>query len=176
MSFNGLYLPYAAISNENAPANVIEQFKSIAIDMENRGYTMRTSGNKGVEEIIEVVAQNKEIYIPWKKFNDRESQYCKVDKSAIDLVGTLHPSFQDLKDSVKAIIGRYAHVILGKDLKSPVRCVVCWTEDGVESAKDKTAKTGYCGTPIQIASNARIPVFNLKNDNAIYRLKNFMEL
>lgn len=176
MNLPGIYLPYAAISNDNAPPHVVEQFKKIVLDMEARGYTMRTSGNKGVEEIIESLVSSKEVHVAWKGFNQRETQFTRVDKAAIELVGTLHPAFNDLKDSVKTIIARYAHVILGKDLKSPVRCVVCWTEDGAESAKEKTAKTGYCGTPIQIASNARVPIFNLKNDNAIYRLNNFLEI
>ena len=174
MNLPGIYLPYAAISNDNAPSHVVEQFKKIAMDMETRGYTMRTSGNKGVEEIIESLVSNKEVHVAWKGFNQRETQFTRVDKAAIELVGTLHPAFNDLKDSVKTIIARYAHVILGKDLKSPVRCVVCWTEDGAESAKEVTSRTGVVGHVIILCQSLSIPIHNLVRDNVLIRIEKLL--
>ena len=53
--------------------------------------------------------------------------------------------------------------------------VICWTPDGCESHLTRSIKTGGTGTAIAIASTNGIPVFNLKNADAIDRLHQFLK-
>lgn len=169
------YIAYAGIGNEDAPDPVLRQMEKLSVDLDMGGWTVRCDGGKGPSEIFEKTTTH-ELYLPWNNFNGKQNSVCKVSKEANDLTKQFHPSFESLKDSIKAIVSRHAHVILGKDLKSPVKFVVCYSGDGAESGKERSAKTGYMSIPIAIASAQRIPIFNLKNEGALARLEAFLEV
>lgn len=171
-----IYKAYAALSNKNAPEEVVETMRRLVHKLNDEGYTLRTAGNEGPEESLEAQTEQKEVHIPWKGFNNRESRFNRNDNNAIEIVQAFHPTFASLKPAVQAIIARSAHVILGKDLRSPVRFLVCWSEDGLENAKDRSIKSGYMGMPVAVANSLSIPVFNLKNADATTRLRNFLNL
>ena len=169
-----IYKAYAFIANKEAPADIIALAGKIAKRLDEMGYTTRTGGTEGLEDSVEAAVSKVEVYIPWKDFNQKASKFNRNDKSAADLVKPFHPTFDTLKPAIQAIVARNVHIILGKNLQSPVGFVVCWSADGVEHAKDKTAKTGFVGIPIAIASSLKIPVFNLKNADALERMKQFI--
>ena len=171
---SSIYKAYACLGNKEAPQEVIDHMVRLVQDLDREGWTLRTSGGEGPEERIEIETERKEIHLPWAKFNNRESKFCRNDKNANDIVSSFHPTFGSLKPAVQAIVARQAHVILGKDLRSPVRFLICWSEDGAEDGKTKSIKTGYMSMPIAIAHSLSIPIFNLKNPDALQRLKNYL--
>lgn len=65
--------------------------------------------------------------------------------------------------------------MLGKNGKSPVRLLICWSNDGVEYSKDRTSNTGFIGIAVSAAGLLRIPVFNLKNDGTIGKIKLYVD-
>lgn len=169
------YIAYAGIGNDDTPESVLKQMTTLATRLESEGWVVRCDGGKGPSEVFEKMSSH-ELYLPWKNFNGKESQFNKVTDEAKNLTKQFHPSFESLKDSVKVIVARHAQVILGKDLKSPVKFVVCYSSDGAESGKERSAKTGYMSIPIAIAAAQRIPIFNLKNEGAMSRLEAFLEV
>jgi hypothetical protein len=169
-----LYTAYAGLGNQDAPEEVLKQIERLAKHLESLGYTVRTSGGQGPEEYFERV-EAKEVFIPWKNFNGRQSKLSRNANEALDVVKRLSPSFDTLKPAVQAIIAVKAHVILGKDLKSPIKFLVVWSQDGAETAKECTAKTGFVSTAIKLADGLKIPVFNLKRPDALERIKARLE-
>lgn len=57
--------------------------------------------------------------------------------------------------------------MLGADLHSPSKFIVCWTRDG--------GATGGTGQALRIADHYEIPVFNLFDPGAALRLKTFVQ-
>lgn len=178
------YKAYAAMSNDNAPQEVLELMGRIARRLAEQSFTARhlsfKAGEKtGFAEVVAQAASGKtEVYLPWKGFNNAESKFTVgrfLSPEAASLVKQFMPTFEGLKPAVQKIIGCNAHVVMGQDLRSPVRFLIVWSEDGLEDAKNRTAKSGYMGTPVSIASSLRIPVFNLKNPDAVERLWKFLE-
>lgn len=175
MSEFQLYQAYGGLCNPDAPENVLSQMKQLAHRLDEKGYTLRTNGGKGGEEALESGTERKEMHLPWKKFNDRDSKFTKTTDEAKAVIRHFAPSFDTLKPAVQTIIASKAHVILGKDLNNPVKFLVCWTQDGAETVADRNARTGYIGVGIALAASLKIPVFNLKKPDALERLKQFLE-
>lgn len=169
------YKAYVGIGNPDTPYTVQNQISGLASKLEDLGFTLRSDGGQGGSEaFLRSVKELKEIIIPWKKFNGQESKFCKNKPEAVDIVRKFAPSFDTLKESVQAIIASKAHLVLGPDLLQPAKFLVCWSSDGIEDGKKRTAKTGYVGTPLSIAGAYDIPIFNLKNPDALDRLKQFL--
>ena len=170
-----VYKAYAVICNPDCPEDVLAQMRNVGLRLDADGWTLRTAGGVGAEEAFEKSTENKEVYIPWRNFNNRDSKLSRNLPQANDVVRPFAPSFDTLKPAVQTIIASKAHTVLGKDLKNPVRFMLTWTLDGCESAANKTAKTGFAGVSIALASSLKIPVFNLKNPNALTRLQQYLE-
>lgn len=179
-----MYRAYAGTGDGKTPDDVLEQFSSIAARLSELGYTTRVNAEKPVSNYFERNALEKEVYLPWNKFEIQgekfESKFSKVTPAAVETMGEFYQAFKgkdwdQLSDGVKKIISRNAHMLLGSDLKTPVDFLICWTMDGAEKRKDVSARTWFSGPIIALASAKRIPVFNLKNPDAMKRLNDFLE-
>jgi hypothetical protein len=174
------YQPYkacACLANAGAPQEKKVVFEKLAQFLVSRGFTVRTAGGKDGEDAFEKGAGEKlEVHIPWKNFDGRQSAFCKTSDEAKNVVRQFSPSFESLSKGVQTIIASKAHVVLGKELNTPILFLVVWSLDGAETKKECTAKTGFVSTPIKIAESLKIPVFNLKRDDALERIKACIEL
>lgn len=174
-----LYKTYVGTGNREAPQDILARFKALATELEVFGYIQRTGGLDGPDLAFEsgvTDPKNLELHLPWRGFNDRESKFTFNTKQAFGIAQMFHPSFDGLKPAIQAFLAKNSRLVLGKDLKGPTMFVVCWSEDGAESSKEKTAKTGNVGHVIAIASAMRIPVFNFGKHDAEQRLRTFLEL
>lgn len=171
----GRTMYYAGIGSRNIPKGIPLLMMKLAGRLEDLGFTLRSGGADGSDSAFEVGVTRKEIYLPWKGFNNNDSKYHKPTKDAYELSLQYHPAWHSLKDSVKSLMARNAHQVLGYDLKTPSDFVVCWTPDGAETAGQRSSKTGGTGQAIEIAYFNKIPVFNLHNSDAMERLKLHIE-
>jgi hypothetical protein len=171
-----LYKCFVGTGNKEAPDHVLERMRAITGQLEQFGYTLRTGGMEGPDEIFETASKNPELYLPWKGFNNKESKHTFNTKQSLDIAKLFHPTFEGLKPAIQAFLAKNARMVLGKDLKSPAMFIICWSEDGAENSKEKTAKTGNVGHVIAIASAMKIPVFNFGKPDAEQRLRSFLEL
>jgi len=171
-----IYQPYAVTGNKDIAGEWLEWAKTMAPELDRRGFTLRTGGGgQPLEEAFESAAEHKEIHLPWKDFNQKESNYTRTHKDAEALIRRAQPNYESLKPAVQAILNRNAAVVFGKDLRSPIRFMITYTDDGVEMGKDRTSQTGFAGLPIVLAGWLHIPVFNLKNADAAARLQRYID-
>lgn len=170
-----LYKPYAATGNREAPPEILKKFEEIARKLETLGYTARVGGFEGIEETVEKATTKNEIHLPWREFGQKQSKFTFTTDRAMAIAKMFHPTFDTMKKSVQLFLAKNARIVMGDKMNSPALFLLCWTEDGVESAKEKTSRSGFTGHPIAIASAVGIPIFNLGNPSAEQRLNLYLE-
>lgn len=171
-----LYKPYLGTGNRDTPDDILKLMFTLASELEQVGFTLRAGASCKADLAFEAGSKTKEIVLPWKGFESKESTNYFNTRQALDMAKLFHPTFDGLKDVIKAFLGRNARIVLGKDLKSPVMFVILWSEDGAENSKTKSIKTGSMGHIIAMADAMKIPVFNLANKDAEQRLKQHLGL
>lgn len=165
-----LYKPYACTANDDAPQEIKDKFIEIVKMLENNGYTLRTGGMEGVEEIVENSVTKKEVHLPWRDFAGKQSRFTFNTDRAYAIAKKYHPTFDGLSKGVKCFLAKNARLILGNNMTSPALFLLTWTEDGATSSRDRTARTGFAGHPIAIAAGIGIPVINLARSDAEQKL------
>lgn len=165
---------YAGIGSRKTPPDVLSDMTRIAGALETLGFTLRSGGADGADLAFERGVTDpamKEIFLPWAGFNGSDSKLFAQTQAQIDasmaLAAKHHPAWDMLSarasgaDPVAArkaraamkLHARNGSQILGLNLDSPVRFVICWTEDG--------GATGGTGQAIRLAESLGIPVLNL---------------
>jgi hypothetical protein len=115
---------------------------TIARQLSELGWVLRSGGAVGADTAFEDGAKEKEIY--------RASD---ATEEALRLAARLHPAWNRCTDHARRLLARNTFQVLGRDLRTPSKTVICWTVDG----KD----TGGTAIAIRIAQENAIPVFNL---------------
>lgn len=157
---------YTGIGSRQTPARVLEQMRAIAVALAQAGFTLRSGGADGADTAFERGARSvdgacMQIYLPWQGFNGNPSPLYTVEQRALDVARRAHPAWHRLSPAARKLHGRNCYQVLGLSLDTPSRLLVCWTSDGCESARTRSAKTGGTGTAIELAERHGVPVFNL---------------
>lgn len=155
---------YAGIGSRETPEEVLEQMRQIAAHLAKCGWILRSGGASGADAAFEQGCGSgpKEIYLPWKNFNQNPSSLYTIPDEAFKIASEHHPVWHRLSPSAKKFLARDVQQVLGQNLDTPVQFVACWTSDGAE--KHTTSKTGGTGQAIRVAVANRIPVYNLRNE------------
>ena len=178
---NKLYMVhYAGIGSRQTPADILDLMTKLAIKFSKLDYILRSGRASGADQAFERGAgENKQIFLPWSTFeiefgkaNPGGTVFKFPSNEAIELAVSLHPAWQWLKHGAKLLHARNCHQVLGPDLKSPVKFVVCWTQDGAQNEKEVTRHTGGTGMAIRLASQNHIPVYNLAREESIEACQN----
>ena len=166
-------------ARRGVPGEIRKQMVWLGEALAGRGYTLRSGAAYGSDSLFEEGCDNvkghKEIYLPWKEFNDHQSELCTPPKRAFEIASEHHPSWNQLSYVEKRFHARNVEQVLGELLYEPSDFVVCWTQDGCESDETRSKETGGTGQAISVASARGIPVFNLKNEDAMDRLVEFLK-
>lgn len=170
-----LYKPYTIVANNEMPSEIAAKFEEIAKRLEQREYTVRVGGMEGIDDRIEKAIKKIEVHLPWREFNGKQSKFTYNSERAFAVAKMFHPTFDSMKKGIQAFLAKNARLILGDKVNSPALFLLCWTEDGAESIRERTAKTGFSGHPIAIASALGIPIFNLAKSDAEQRLNFLVE-
>ena len=117
---------------------------------------MRSGGAEGADLAFEQGADRvngqKEIYLPWKGFNNSSSDLVVTNQKAFDIAEKYHPYWKNLKDAAKKLQARNSCQVLGKDLCTFSDFVICYTKNGQGK--------GGTGQAIRIAKRMGIDVFD----------------
>ncbi len=108
--------------------------------------------NKELASWLELAA-NKEIF----------SRHVNTCDEARAIAASIHPAWHNCSDYAKGCHGRNIYQVLGRDLKTQVSFVICWTPEGKEIGGTRTA--------IVLAKRNKIPVYNL----AVYEISSVEE-
>ena len=137
----------------------MKTFTKIAVELSKREYTLRSGGAEGADKSFEKGAKEKEIFIPWKGFENSTSSLVGASAKAIKIASKIHPAWDKCSKWAKVMHGRNIYQVLGLDLKSPSEFVICWTPKG--EIKGGTA------TAIKLALEHNIPVYNFGDEDNI---------
>ena len=161
---------YAGIGSREPPPGVEPMIEEAARVLGLFGYTLRSGGAPGADFMFEKhCVHGKEIYLPWKGFNDNLSDLyidninSDIVAKARDIAKENHPSWNYLSEAAKKLMTRNTFQVLGDDLNSPVSFIVCWTKGG--------RMEGGTGQALRIAKRNFIPIFNLYNKDCLHQIK-----
>ena len=167
---------YTGIGSRETPEDIKIFMTKIAAVLEEKGWILRSGGADGADLAFENGVKNKkEVYLPWRGFNNSTSKLYTVSDEALTLASENHPGWKYLKEPVRKLMGRNAYQVKGKDLNRLSKFLICWTPDGCESDVTRSNKTGGTGLAISIASKEGIPIFNLKNDSSYKRVEKLIK-
>lgn len=159
---------YTGIGSRNTPQNVLDLMTEIAVKLRSKGYWLRSGGAEGADTAFEKGAKKqKQIFLPWKYFNQNDSEFYIVTDEVIEFSLRYHPNANKLSDAVKKIMGRNSQQILGVDLKQPSQFVICYTDP--DKPRSGTSHA------IRISDSYKIPVYNLNQTAVIRRFKEFIK-
>ena len=151
---------YAGIGSRKTPQDILDKFYRIGAYLAKKGYTLRSGGAEGADSYFAYGAGSengaKEIYLPWKGFNNNNSELYNIPIGARLIAKSIHPAWNNLTTGAINLHSRNICQILGKDLNTPVAFVVCYTENGEEK--------GGTATALKLAREQGIPVFNYGSD------------
>jgi len=169
---------YSGIGSRDTPEPILSKMKTLAGALAELHFTLRSGGAEGADTAFEEGCVEhfgeKEIYLPWRNFNDNKSHFHSPTSKAVLLAEKAHPAYPYLKHGAQLLIARNMHQILGYDLDEPSLFVVCWTEDGAETEAHVKKTTGGTGSAIKLAAMNSIPVFNLSNEGRLEQLYDYI--
>ena len=151
---------YAGIGSRSTPEHILRQMTVLANNLEREGFILRSGGANGADSAFArgvVDNLHKNIYLPWKGFNDDTSILFPPTPEAYKLAAKYHPAWKYCSGAAKSFHARNSHQLFGYQLDCPVQFVLCWTPNG------KTV--GGIGQAIRIAQDCDIPVFNMGAEN-----------
>lgn len=158
---------YVGIGSRETPKHVQEYFYNLAAFLSTKGFILRSGGAKGADIAFELgcdkASGHKEIYLPWRSFEESDSNLIVSNPKAYDIAEQFHPYWHNLKDGAKKLQARNSHQVLGNDLETPSKFVLCWTKGGKGS--------GGTGQAIRIANHYNIPVFDAGGYETIEEIK-----
>lgn len=148
---------YAGIGSRKTPPHILDDMRSIATRMSQRGYILNSGGASGADTAFEQGADPRmtQIFLPWRGFNGRSSPLTPPSLETYTIAKQFHPNWERLSPAVRRLMARNVHQVLGKTLDEPVEIVICWTPEGRGG--------GGTGQAIRIAHHYGIRVVDLAN-------------
>lgn len=149
---------YAGIGSRKTPNDILLKMTELARMLELCGFTLRSGGARGADTAFEdgVITGRKEIYLPWKDFNNNPSKRYLIGPDAFKLAKKYHPGWQYCSDAARKFHARNCYQVFGLHLNQPAEFVLCWTPKG--------DVVGGTGQAIRMARACDIPVFNMGGD------------
>lgn len=166
---------YSAVCTTDAPEAVITLIPAIAKKLDNSNYTLRSTGNPGIEQIFETQSHRVEYFIPWNGFNGKFVKE-ELPKEAFTIASHLHPAWHKLTNQAQKLKARSVAQLMGMDLKTPSDFLICWSPDGACRESEVTRITGSAGLSIKLATRMHIPVFNLQRQDNMASVKKLLKL
>jgi hypothetical protein len=159
---------YTGIGSRQTPKKVLLEMEEIAKFLANKGLTLRSGGADGADKAFETGCDKangkKEIYLPWKGFNNNKSELYIQTRKAYQSIEKFHPAPERLSQGARKIMARNYLQIMGID-ETETSFVICWTEQG---------EKGGTGQAMRIAKSKNIPIINLRTNTmktAIEKIK-----
>jgi hypothetical protein len=149
---------YAGIGSRETPNEILEIMENLSKKLELEGYILRSGHAIGADQAFEsgiINNINKEIFIA-----------DQATPEAIKYASNFHPYWNHCNDYIKKLHGRNAMIILGKDLNTPVKFVICWTKNG--------KNLGGTGLSIRIATKNNIKIFNLFDKEILNKILKYI--
>lgn len=168
------------VGSRDTPPEKCADMELLGETLARAGYIWRSGGADGADLAFErgarrVVGDDRlQIYLPTQRFNDNPSPLFGVGPQALAMAAALHPVWERLDEGSRQKHARNCYQVLGWKLNQPSDLLICWTEDGCESARTRSRHTGGTATAIVLAERHGIPRFNLGKAGSAARLTDFL--
>jgi hypothetical protein len=140
---------YAGIGSRQTPPEMCALITGYARRLAAAAYLLRSGGARGADQAFESGAGAcRQVFEPRH-----------ATPEAMELASRFHPAWDRCNATSRRLLARNGMIILGEDLVSPVRFVLCWTPDGRAS--------GGTGQALRIAADRAIPIFNLHDEGHV---------
>lgn len=167
---------YAGIGSRESPPEICEIMSRLGAKLEKEGWTLRSGNAEGADQAFaRDVDEHADIYLPSRNFNVGFQlvkiwhNYIVVGESDLEAVDSLkfHPVPDRLSPTARKMLSRNYRQIIGKDGAPNSKFVVCWTEDWKNPS-------GGTSQAIRIANHHGIKVINLRNEEDLKRINQFL--
>jgi hypothetical protein len=173
---------YAGIGSRGTPENILTIMEMLGKHFARNKWVLRSGAATGADTAFEkgAVAEigRKEIYLPWRGYNNNQSQlhpanYPFTDEE-MEFSAKFHPNWKNLTASVKKLHARNTRILLGMEQLhghqvTPVKFCICWTPNG--------HITGGTGQALRIIEslNDTILCFNLGSADTPAQLEKMVQ-
>lgn len=184
---------YTGVGSRETPPEIMDLMRAVAKKFASRGWVLRSGGAEGADTAFEngwwdnrleqdacYTASDYECYVPWEGFNGHEISNhdgCNfvLDRMPPAIVQrarqhavAIHPAWDKLKQGAQKLHTRNIFQVLGQDLDSPSKLLVCWAE-----VDDDCIPKGGTRTAWMMALKSGIPCFNLIFEEDRRRIQNW---
>lgn len=161
---------YTGIGSRQTPETVLAWMFDLGRRLGEAGWTLRSGAAFGADSSFEAGCDaargRKEIFLPWRRFNNHVTGYImpeEMDPRLIQIARRTHPVWDKLSSGVRKLHARNVFQVLGKDLETPSRFLVCWTPGGNGG--------GGTGQAIRLARESSVPIFDLANPTSLAEVR-----
>lgn len=168
---------YTGVGSRVAPDDILNLTVRFAQYLADIGWGPRSGAAPGMDDAFysgAVLSNNYpnipcEIYLPWRGFNGLHNP---IDpnfimapelgnyQQAIEIVSKVHPIWEKLKRGPRALHTRNVYQVLGLDLATLSKALVCYAEP----IKDGIKVKGGTATAVALARLYNVPVHNFYYD------------
>lgn len=156
---------FAGIGSRETPQDEIYLLRDASKYFCDKGYILRSGGANGADRSCErgcdMVNGAKEIYLPWRGFNDSESNLFPDNLpkwlEAQTIAKQFHPAWNRLGDAARKLMVRNCFQLLGKNLDTPSDFVLCYCP--IVNGEH----VGGTSQALRIAKHYDIPIINIFN-------------
>lgn len=152
---------YTGIGSRDVKDNdILDKVNIIVEKLVKKSFILRSGGANGMDTIFENAQDkfygDKEIYLPWKNFNNNKSSLFNISDDAFKMAKNFHPYFESCSYGAKKLHSRNCYQVLGLYLNYPSELVVYWKNPNKSSGTDQA---------LRIAKFYSIPTFNIFINN-----------
>ena len=187
---------YTLIGSRETPPDILELMSRAAEGLAANGWIGRSGGADGadtsLEQGVDEFCYNSgldsthygtymEVYLPWKDFNGRVSSasgyftlpYMDNKDEAGVVAESIHPAWGRCSQGAQKLHTRNIYQLLGQNLTTPSRFVLCYTQP---TSKGSVTVKGGTGTAVKLGLDNGVEIINLYYKENVERIKTWLKL
>ena len=171
---------YTGVGSRETPEEIMLLMTKLAAKLEAQGWTLRSGAADGADTGFENGVsnpENKEIFIAWNGFSGRketeEGVYClkgEIAQQSELIAAEVHPAWDRLSRGARGLHSRNCFQVLGSDLSSPSKFLVCWAQIDKHGVPKGGTRTSWV-----LAQERGIPCFNLFLEKDKERIEKWLQ-
>lgn len=175
-------ISYAGIGSRTITIDEAKAIQRVANKLAQLNYILYSGNAPGSDINFQIGSNNKcVLFLPWKDFNTKEYDVtrsidrCVVGdtKDGLKSVEDFHPAPKSLSRAGRSLMCRNYHQVVGYQTYPSISFVICCANYTL--VEDKMKVEGGTGQAVRIANSKNIPVFNIRCDNWLNKLKDLLE-
>lgn len=171
------------IGSRETPEDIAALLVLFAEKACKEGWIGRSGGAQGADSCLESGVHNVlqsrgtgfledhlEVYLPWNNFKYYTLYSMRNRSQAEKIASETHPAWERCKEGAKKLHTRNVYQVLGQDLATPSRFVICWAKP----VGDKGHVQGGTATAVKLALDNGIEVINLYHQEHCRRIEGWV--